>query len=235
MEQDCNALQRAASNSCQPDVPILSVTPTGEFRTPAGSATLMGNRGILHSPTGRVYLDWEHEHWISCQLPAHGPVRSGSRRRYTRLLFTDEAVALAAGHRPCSRCRPAAYYRFRHAWKLVAGSTTRKPWFDVIDRTLHRYRTRSLKNRGLSRRAAELPNNTFVLLPGAAEPHLLVERCLYAWNSQGYEFRRQIDQDQLLTTVTPAPIVRVLLAGYRLDPPPLLPRPKAPLSYARER
>ena len=33
--------------------------------------------------------------------------------RWTALFFHDEAVALAAGHRPCALCRRAAYQRYR--------------------------------------------------------------------------------------------------------------------------
>ncbi len=39
-----------------------------------------------------------------------------SRRSWTELFFLDEAVALAAGHRPCFLCRREAATEFRSYW-----------------------------------------------------------------------------------------------------------------------
>jgi hypothetical protein len=217
MQKRCNELQ-SSSVGLGVVVPILSVSPFGEFAMSSTSAALMGNRGILHSAGGVIDREWEHEHWISCELTACGPIRRGSRRRYTRLLFSDEAVALAVGHRPCSRCRPAAYDRFRHAWKRATKSTTRKSSFEVIDRSLHKYRTRSLQGvRELTCRAGELPSYTFVALPGAEDAFLLDRQHLYRWSNRGYDAPQHVSPDQLLTTITPVPMIEVLRAGYELE------------------
>jgi O-6-methylguanine DNA methyltransferase len=53
--------------------------------------------------------------------------------RLTWLFFYDEAVALAAGHRPCALCRRPAYNAYRAAW--AAGG--RAPSHDEMDRQLH--------------------------------------------------------------------------------------------------
>jgi hypothetical protein len=42
-------------------------------------------------------------------------------RSWTELFFLDEAVALAAGHRPCFFCRRVAAEAFRAAWGKAKG------------------------------------------------------------------------------------------------------------------
>src|SRR3984893_16301087 len=49
----------------------------------------------------------------------HREVMGG--RSWTELFFLDEAVALAAGHRPCFFCRRAAAEAFRGAWAAAIG------------------------------------------------------------------------------------------------------------------
>jgi hypothetical protein len=38
-----------------------------------------------------------------------------SEGRYTELFFLDEAVAFAAGHRPCAECRRERFNAFKDA------------------------------------------------------------------------------------------------------------------------
>src|SRR4051812_17622711 len=85
--------------------------------------------------------------WITCVL------RLGDRRHpldqphvWTPLFFLDDAVALAAGHRPCGFCRRADYaaYRDAVAWPARLKATE-------LDRRLAAERLR--RGRGLSRRA----------------------------------------------------------------------------------
>src|SRR6476646_7854960 len=49
----------------------------------------------------------------------HREVMGG--RSWTELFFLDEAVALAAGHRPCFFCRRAAAEAFPTAWGKAKG------------------------------------------------------------------------------------------------------------------
>ena len=48
-------------------------------------------------------------------------------RGWTELFFLDEAVALAAGHRPCAECRRADYRRWQAAWQSAHGETPTAP------------------------------------------------------------------------------------------------------------
>lgn len=78
---------------------------------------MTGNRGILHGPDSTLATKrWSHKAWICCVLDWQGRKRDVMTGRYwTELFFLDEAVAMAAGHRPCGYCRRADYNRFLDA------------------------------------------------------------------------------------------------------------------------
>lgn len=56
-------------------------------------------------------------------------------RSWTELFFLDEAVALAAGHRPCSLCRREAAQRFRECWTAAKGGP--RAVAAIMDAVLH--------------------------------------------------------------------------------------------------
>jgi len=68
----------------------------------------LGNRGILHDHASQTLSKqtWSTNGWVTCALDykswQHPQMGKGT---YTSLFFFDEAVALAAGHRPCFLCR----------------------------------------------------------------------------------------------------------------------------------
>lgn len=84
----------------------------------------------------------------------------------TQLFFLDEAVALAAGHRPCWTCRRDHWYAFRRAWG-------EPPTCDFVDSVLHRdrleggdklkwYPRAERRQARRQREFATLPDGTFV-------------------------------------------------------------------------
>jgi hypothetical protein len=92
------------------------VSPLGEIIAVFGRGGWMGNRGRLHEGAGRRDIVRNHQHktWITCALSFRGRrVAQWEPRRYTPLFFLDEAMALAAGHRPCAECRHSAYRTYR--------------------------------------------------------------------------------------------------------------------------
>jgi len=94
------------------------VDPFGAiFRSPARGA-MMGNRGgPLHNDLREIVRPCQGRRWIACVLEFKGRRRSVmSPGRYTELFFLDEAVALAAGHRPCAECRPERFHAYKKAW-----------------------------------------------------------------------------------------------------------------------
>ena len=83
------------------------VTPFGDIAAVSARGGMMGNRGgRLHGPERRLgRRRWASRAWICCELAFRGRQRVVMGESYTELFFLDEAVALAAGHRPCFECR----------------------------------------------------------------------------------------------------------------------------------
>ena len=131
--------------------------------------------------------------------------------RYTELFFLDEAVALAAGHRPCAECRHPAYQSFLTAW-AQALALPAKPAADDIDRVLHQERRLA----GVARVTypaplSELPDGVFIARDG--ESWLVNGGSLRRWTPAGYTDR--IDQfDGPAAVLTPRATVAAIRAGY---------------------
>src|SRR4051794_8135267 len=81
--------------------------------------TLMGNGGgVLHNGKREIVRQFIGHRWITCRLEFKGRRRQlMSPRLYTELFFLDEAVALAAGHRPCAECRRERLNPFVDCWR----------------------------------------------------------------------------------------------------------------------
>ena len=185
-------------NRVQPDGQILAVESRGMFT---------GNRGILHT-ADHVMGDalWKHRAWICCTLDWQGrkrPVMTG--RNWTELFFLDEAVAIAAGHRPCAYCRRTHYNAFSEAW----GANLKAPEMDAI---LHRARAvhgaRRLQTHQAD--AAPLPAGTFIQTDAT---YLLTQDAALPYTPHGYgaPTRRPTGT---VTTLTAPPMIDVLRGGY---------------------
>ena len=93
------------------------VTPFADLIADPGRGLYMGNRGCLHDTDGQIRRPWRGAAWICCVTRFKGRRRTLMQPGcYTELFFLDEAVALAAGHRPCAECRRADYLAFCAAW-----------------------------------------------------------------------------------------------------------------------
>lgn len=189
------------------------VVPTGEIvADSAYRGAFMGNRGILHDDEGRLgTARWRHRGWVCCLLSFKGRRRVPmSPGRYTELFFLDEAVALAAGHRPCAECRRADFERFRTAWAQATGTTPRAP---EMDRDLHRARvTRKREQLRHEAKMADLPDGTFVLHEGMT--CLVLGKHLLPFRPDGYDARIKRPESRA-TVLTPVPAVEALRGGYR--------------------
>lgn len=184
---------------------------------------LTGNRGILHDETRTLRRRWTNKAWICCALDWKGVRRTPmTGRSWTELFFLDEAVALAAGHRPCATCRRLAYNLFRAAWEHAALPGTKAA---EIDAHLHATRLDHRQQRRFRAEAASLPDATFIALP---EPHLILGPHAFPYTPAGYLPPIPRPQGEV-AVMTPAPLVAVLQAGYR---PILHPSLQAPLSLA---
>src|SRR5579872_6956301 len=112
------------------------VTPFGDIVAIPQRGIFTGNRGIIHDPATRTLLKkrWAAKAWLICRCDFKGRRRLVmGGRSWTELFFLDEAVALAAGHRPCFFCRRAAAKDFRNAWaKATAGPVPRAMEMDAV-------------------------------------------------------------------------------------------------------
>ena len=171
-----------------------------------------GNRGIIHS--GREIVRFHaSDLWIVCALEFRGRRQEQWRPgHYTFLFFHDEAVAFAAGHRPCAECRRESYDAYRAAW--AEGLGVEVPSAKEINRQLHGERI----VRGTHRRRlhavgwADLPDGTFVW--DGESPALVAGSQLVEWTHDGYGARRARPAHGKADVITPPSTVAALRAGY---------------------
>ena len=191
------------------------VTPRGEIVAHPARGTMMGNRGgRLHDDARRLGpRRWASRAWICCEVAFRGRRRTVMGAGYTELFFLDEAVALAAGHRPCAECRRAAFVAFRDAFARANGPA-RAPG---IDAALHPARVRRDRSQVTARRAmAEVPDGAFVVAGG---PALVRGDAILPWGPEGYGAPAPRPTGTV-EVLTPEPTVGALRAGYapRLHP-----------------
>lgn len=164
-----------------------------------------GNRGCLHRGEEIVRFH-ATDLWIVCRLEFRGwhseLFRPG---RFTWLFFHDEAVAFAAGHRPCALCRRDAYNAYRDALGAL-GATE-------INKRLHGERiVRGTHRRRLHRTPwRELPDGAFVL---DGTPKLVLGDALVEWTTAGYGRRERRPAGGHGEAITPPSTLEVLRAGY---------------------
>jgi hypothetical protein len=186
------------------------VTPFGEIVAIPQRGLFLGNRGSIHR--GReIVRPWQVRRWITCALEFRGwraPVWEPGR--WTPLFFFDEAVALAAGHRPCALCRRADFRAWLDAWASAFGD---RPRVDPMDRRLHAERVdgRVQRRHGLPWR--DLPTGTFVALGGRAA--LVLDDRLVPWSAAGYGAPTVRPRTGDAEVLTPPSTVAVLAHGYR--------------------
>ena len=195
------------------------VTPFGEIVSSPARGLLMGNRGILHNDERRLgAARWQHPHWVACRLEFKGRRQEVMRPgAYTQLFFLDEAVALAAGHRPCALCRRAAYEAFVSAWVAATGRAGR-PRAVELDWQLHRERVEAQTRRQITYPSPidDLPDGAFITLPGKpGVPYLVQGDWLLPWTPEGYRPPRERPAGLEVTVLTPRATVAALAAGFR--------------------
>ena len=144
-----------------------------------------------------------------CTLHSSKP-RSAAPK-YTPLFFSDEASALAAGHRPCAQCRRDRFVRFGEAWSRALGSTGRA-MAPEIDRVLHRERLRGAKRRRVDLEA--LPVGAFIAGGCGAAFQVVGPSKIARWRGDAYETAVTPDWGEGFTLLTPPSTVAALRAGY---------------------
>ena len=187
------------------------VLPTGQIVAHPARGLFMGNRGCLHRPDGTLdRARWRGARWITCLTAFQGRRRElMAPGRYTELFFLDEAVALAAGHRPCAECRRESWRAYVAAWAR-AGLPGRGA--GEIDRVLHAARLGPDGAQTTYPTPAEgLPDGAFIALPA---PHLVLSGRALPFTPEGYGLPCPLPSGSV-TVLTPAPSLATLRAGYR--------------------
>lgn len=189
------------------------VQPTGEILAVPTRGLFMGNRGILHNDNKELgTARWRHKAWVTCSLSFKNRHREVMRPgTYTELFFLDEAVAFAAGHRPCAECRRDAY----HAFRAAAGITGPIKSFDA---DLHEQRAKARPYRQFRYKSdiSALPEGTFVLSANG-QAHLLRRDHLLSYTPEGYAEAIDRPGRGQVTVLTPKPLVNALRGGYGLQ------------------
>ena len=189
------------------------VDPWGDLHADAARGLFTGNRGCLVDEDRRLV---RHHHsstlWITCVLQFRDwRHQLDEPHRWTPLFFLDDAVALAAGHRPCALCRRADYRSYRNALdpQLCAHKVNRR----LASERLRRGRGLSrAADRPLWRAGADgLPAGTVIVVDGCA--HLVgaqtVQRFGFAgWSEPTARPSGEVD------VLTPPTSVAALAAGF---------------------
>jgi hypothetical protein len=186
------------------------VAPTGEIVESGLRCAWMGNRGCLHR--GReVVRPWRTTAWITCVLEfKHRWIEQWVPGRYTLLFFYDEAVSLAAGHRPCAECRRADYNRFRDAWERAHGA---RPSAKELDAAQHADRLDGTVPRTHRLPWVDVPDGAFVRVD--AGPALVVGDAVVSWSGEhGYHAAAARPRTGDVEVLTPSRTVDVIRAGY---------------------
>ncbi len=213
------------------------VTPWGEIIAHPARGLFVGNRGILVDRAHELgRRRWALKAWLICTLEFQGRWRPVMQpRTWTELFFFDEAVALAAGHRPCATCRRSAYRSFRDAAAAeMDHATLRAP---EMDAHLHseRLMPRSHDKRLHHGRFEDLVDGAFVLLSAddvgvgavlgdssateswttAGEVAALVwQDALFPWSPLGYGAAIERPSAGEVRVLTPPLTMGVLRRGY---------------------
>ncbi|MEO7731741.1 MAG: hypothetical protein ABIY55_12265 [Kofleriaceae bacterium] len=196
------------------------VDPWGDLHAVAARGLLTGNRGCVVDDHEKVVRHHGSSLWIACvtrfrdwRFPLARP------RRWTPLFFLDDAVALAAGHRPCATCRRADYVAYRDAVTQAVHAPA--PLLGAqLNQRLQAERHRP--GRGLDRARDrivwsapydELPDGTVVVAPDHS-CQLVIEDRLLRFSFEGWAAPAPRPRTGQATVLTPPTSVAALRHGY---------------------
>jgi hypothetical protein len=196
------------------------VDPFGDLHSVHERGTFTGNRGCLVDGNGRIVRHHKGQLWITCVTSYRGwksPLDQPGH--WTPLFFLDDAVALAAGHRPCGLCRRDDYRSYRDAVQLGSGMT-RRPSATDLNRILSSERLR--RGRGLDRGRdrktwstdlSQLPDGTVILDEGD-HPVLISGNRLFSFDFSGWRGIGDRPGSEIVLVLTPPTSVRALSHGF---------------------
>ena len=180
-----------------------------------------GNRGCLVDDSRTITRHHNGALWIICVTDFRGwrhPL--DQPHRWTPLFFLDDAVALAAGHRPCALCRRDSYSAYRDALTTALGLDQQVRAFE-INALLNTERLR--RGRGLDRGSDrrlwtaelnDLPDGA-VVMSETGEARLVLGRYTFAFSFDGWLRPRPRARGVTVEVITPPTSVAALRHGFK--------------------
>ena len=195
------------------------VDPFGDLHATEDRGMFTGNRGCLVDGNRRLVRHHRGNLWITC-VTSYQDWKSPLDQpgHWTPLFFLDDAVALAAGHRPCGLCRREDYLAYQRAVTAGLASESLVSATD-LSRMLASERLR--RGRGLDRAADRmtwveelptLPTGTVIVDAGA--PLLVLGDRLLEFDFAGWKAPRNRDADRRVSVLTPPTSVLALRYGF---------------------
>lgn len=197
------------------------VDPWSDLHAVSDRGTFTGNRGCLVDDTGRLTRHHRGRLWITCvtrfrdwEHPLAQP------KTWTPLFFLDDAVALAAGHRPCGLCRRDDYLAFRAAVTAAAAAATPLLAPEINERLAAE---RLRPGRGLQRKrdrilwTAELdalPPGVIIAEPPSGITHLVTEEHIQPFDFDGWGVPVERPRGLTVAVLTPPTSVSALENGF---------------------
>jgi hypothetical protein len=196
------------------------IDPLGDLHAVSARGLFTGNRGCLVDEDRQLVRHHRGNLWIICVTSFRGWRHELDKpNRWTPLFFLDDAVALAAGHRPCGFCRLDDHRAYRSGVTTVLGrgSPVRA---DELNRRLasERLRRGGGLDRGGDRRTwessiDELPDGAVILAPDAAR--LVVGQHTMAFAFDGWRDPLPRQPGEIVQVLTPPTSVAALRGGFR--------------------
>lgn len=196
------------------------VDPFGDLHATPERGLLTGNRGCLVDDDRNVVRHHHGNLWISC-VTTYKDWRSplDQPRHWTPLFFLDDAVALAAGHRPCGLCRREQHASYQ---KAVGAGLGRAETVSATELNRLLASERLSRGRGLARAGDRLPwdmaahlvpDGAVVVRDGA--PHLVVGDRLLAFHFAGWRSPQARPATGDLLVLTPPTSTLALSNGFQ--------------------
>ncbi len=197
------------------------VDPFGDLHAVTDRGMFTGNRGCLVNEVGQIVRHHSGSLWITCVVE-YKDWRSplAAPRHWTPLFFLDDAVALAAGHRPCGLCRRDAYLAYKMA-VMQARSLTKAPSASDLNRQLAAERLAA--GRGIDRASErriwrqeidDLPSGSVILQGDQLSPHLVLSDRLMQFGFEGWTAPRNRPTNETVSVLTPPTSVAALSHGF---------------------
>lgn len=201
------------------------VDPFGDLHAAEGRGLFTGNRGCLVDENRNLARHHVGSLWITCEPiyrdwshPLDEP------HTWTPLFFLDDAVALAAGHRPCGLCRRADYLSYQRAVATSTRSerTENVPKASELNAMLANERLR--RGRGLERRddrilwsalIDDLPAGAVILEASSRAPLLVTADSIQDFTFGGWGPPTERPQGITVDVLTPPTSVKALDHGFQ--------------------